>query len=591
MLDKSAFCGGNSTKATSGINAGGTRMQAAKEIHDSAHVFYEDTLKSARDLARPDLIKRLTFDSADCVHWLEEHFDLDLSILGRLGGHSHPRTHRGAEKFPGMTITYALMEAAEKACKEQPHRARLLNKAKATKLLVDPANPNRIIGVEYEHKGQTLQEHGSVIITTGGYGADFSKQGLLHKYRPDLAEADIATTNGEHCTGDGINMGVAAGAATIDMNVVQVHPTGLVDPRDPECKVKWLAAEALRGTGAILINGVGERFVNELGHRDYVSGEIFKNREQGKGPFRLVLNSACAKEIHWHCEHYSGRGLMKFFKSGAELAKEMGISPAKLEATFKQYSQECEAKKDAYGKIFFNNGPWRMDDTFYVSQITPVVHYTMGGLQVDDHARVINTSGTPMEGLWSGGEAAGGVHGINRLGGSSLLDCVVYGRFAGREAAAYTLENALRNGVASGDAANGSVSVNITPTGDNKVNVEVSWGKGAAASSTTTATTAAPAAAASAAEGSSTDAVDRSKVYTMEEVAKHTTDNDCWIVVNGDVLDATSFLGDHPGGKGAIMLYAGKDATAEFNMLHDAGVVEKYAPEIIIGKIAPKAKL
>ena len=71
----------------------------------------------------------------------------------------------------------------------------------------------------------------------------------------------------------------------------------------------------------------------------------------------------------------------------------------------------------------------------------------------------------------------------------------------------------------------------------------------------------------------------------MEEVAKHTTEDDCWIVVNGDVLDATGFLDDHPGGKRAIMIYAGKDASEEFNMLHEPDVVEKYAPEIVIGRL------
>lgn len=227
-----------------------------------------------------------------------------------------------------MTITYALMEKMEEICKNEPHRARLLNRAVAKRLLTD-AN-GAVTGVQYEHKGETHEAHGPVIICTGGYGADFSSTGLLAKYRPDLASSSIATTNGEHCTGDGIRMAEAIGANLCDMKQVQVHPTGLVDPRDPECKVKWLAAEALRGTGAILLNGKGERFCNELGHRDYVTGEMNK----GKGPYRLVLNSACSKEIEWHCLHYKGRGLMEFYPTGADMAKAMGISAGQLEASF-----------------------------------------------------------------------------------------------------------------------------------------------------------------------------------------------------------------------------------------------------------------
>jgi len=601
LIDKSPFCGGNSTKATSGINAGnfffffffffnnkckaGTRSQNALNIPDSPQVFYEDTLKGARELARPELIRVLTNESAECVHWLIDKFGLDMSVMGRLGGHSFPRTHRGQEKFPGMTITYALMEKIEEIAKQTPHKAKVLNRCKATRLLT---NENQdVIGVEYTMKnGEVHQSMGPVIMSTGGYGADFSSNGLLAKYRPDIANADIATTNGEHCTGDGINMAVGIGADTIDMKLVQVHPTGLVDPRDPSCKVKWLAAEALRGTGAVLLNGDGKRFCNELGHRDYVSGEMNK----GKGPYRLILNSKCAEEIHWHCEHYSGRGLMSAMKSGAELAAFMGVSPATLKQTFETYSKDCVAKEDTFGKLFFNNGPWDMNDSFFVATVTPVVHYTMGGLKINGNSQVIGTNGNPIKGLWCAGECAGGVHGVNRLGGSSLLDCVVFGRVSGRNASAFVLEHLLAQGP-SNNSGPGGVSLTVTPTGDNRVNVEVSWGKGSATSSSSSAPASTPSSTPSSTPEAADVAVDRNKIWTWAEIAKHNTEDDCWVVVNGEVLDATSFLGDHPGGKGAIMLYAGKDATAEFNMLHKKDVVEKYAPEIIIGKAEPKAKL
>ena len=103
--------GGNSTKATSGINGALTRTQVDHEIRDSVKQFYDDTIKSARDKARPDLIKVLTYKSAAAVEWLQDVFGLDLTLVSRLGGHSFPRTHRGHDaKFPGMAITYALMQ-------------------------------------------------------------------------------------------------------------------------------------------------------------------------------------------------------------------------------------------------------------------------------------------------------------------------------------------------------------------------------------------------------------------------------------------------------------------------------------------------
>lgn len=169
------------------------------------------------------------------------------------------------------------------------------------------------------------------------------------------------------------------------MDYVQVHPTGIVNPKDPNNKIKFLAAEALRGSGGIILNRDGERFVDELGRRDYVSGEMLKN----KAPFRLVLNSKSSKEIEWHCKHYNGRGLMKHFKTGDDLAKEMKVDPKVIDQTFKDYNKFAQNKSCPTGKKFYPSVPYEMNDCFNVAIITPVIHYTMGGLKVDEKSRVI----------------------------------------------------------------------------------------------------------------------------------------------------------------------------------------------------------
>jgi len=220
----------------------------------------------------------------------------------------------------------------------------------------------------------------------------------------------------------------------------------------------------------------------------------------------------------------------------------------------------------------------------------------------------------------------GGTHGLNRLGGSSLLDCVVFGRVSGFEASKYLLQSLLKGG---GSKAQGRLSnvvghlagktVVSVDQNSKRVTIDISLGEGGVSSpqsvSTGEASSSSPApsdedsddakllkAEAAAKKSGSGDPValaqstsgskpsggakSKDASYTLEEVAKHNKESDCWVVVNGQVLDVTKFLPDHPGGAKAILLYAGKDASEEFNMLHKPEVISKYAPDSIIGKLA-----
>merc|ERR1719188_2084868 len=349
-----------------------------------------------------------------------------------------------------MTITYALIQMVEKIA-ERTDKARIITKARAHKLLM---GETACTGLVYEKGGQDFTEMGPVILCSGGFGADFTTTSLLAQYRPDLMH--LPTTNGEHCTGDGIKMGEEIGGQSIDLEWVQVHPTGLVKPDDPDAKIKFLAAEALRGVGGLILDANGKRFANELGRRDYVTGEMWKN----KPPFRLALNKAASDEIIWHCKHYTGRGVMKYYETGEALAKDMGIPLQTLiDEHDEHYTAAKNTEKDpdggswpAYpsgkswdepsgktgsGKKFYHNcipGSQVATQPFYVAIITPVIHYCMGGLETTVLGECVK-SGKPLPGLYVAGEAAGGVHGNNRLGGNSLLDCVVFGRVAGRNCA------------------------------------------------------------------------------------------------------------------------------------------------------------
>jgi predicted heme/steroid binding protein len=198
---------------------------------------------------------------------------------------------------------------------------------------------------------------------------------------------------------------------------------------------------------------------------------------------------------------------------------------------------------------------------FYVAIITPVIHYCMGGLEVDVNSMVLGKSG-PIHGLYAAGEVAGGIHGNNRLGGNSLLDCVVFGRVSGRHAAQAMLGDSFK-------------PVNLNEISGGGLSGEVKASKNAGGAYEDNMNPNAGAAAAGGGGGG----------YTLEEVAKHNTKASCWVVLDGKVLDVTNFLSEHPGGELAILTFAGKDATEEFNMIHPPDVVGKYAPDAIIGVV------
>ncbi|CAD1808049.1 flavocytochrome c family protein [Candida parapsilosis] len=623
LLDKQGFLSGNSGKATSGINGALTRTQTQLKIDDSVEKFYEDTLKTAKDRANPALIKVLTYNSADAVHWLQEVFGLDLTVVSRLGGHSQPRTHRGHDsKFPGMAITYRLLETLEKLSEDEPDRVAILKHCQVIDLIKE--GEDKVVGVKYKNlQDKSKSEvYGPVIMSTGGYAADFTKNSLLRKYRPDII--DLPSTNGVHATGDGQKIIMKNHGVGIDMDKVQVHPTGLIDFNDKDViagktqpRFLFLGAEALRGEGGIMLNGKGDRFVDELGTRDWVSGEMEKQNKAGNGPIRLVLSEESEKKLEFHIKHYTQRNLMRTV-TGKQLCQEIGCSEEHLKQQLDTYNKAAKGDiKDPYGKQFFPATPfeYKPDAKYHVSFITRVLHFTMGGVKINDKSQVLTENDTPFEGLYAAGEVAGGVHGHNRLGGSSLLACVVYGRLAADEACSYELQKLSKTGGggANDDDDGGSgnnatqrlnmINLHIDPN-TNRIIIDLNNQSGSSESNSSGGSVSSKqqqqkhqhqqqkqSASAKSKEQQQQQGKDAKafsipdKEFTLEEVAKHNTKNDCWCIIKNVVVDLTKFLDHHPGGAASITNFGGRDATESFEMLHEDNFIPKYVPNCVLGRI------
>ncbi|EEB05204.1 fumerate reductase [Schizosaccharomyces japonicus yFS275] len=437
MLDKNTAFGGNSVKAASGINGAPTQTQIDKGVQDSYRTFYDDSIKSARSRAHPELLHTLVSKSSSAIDWLDERFGLKMNEVSLLAGHSKPRTHRGTHPdYPYKPLAFVLLDQTEKYSVAHPDRLVIKKNARVSKLLLNEDH-SAVTGVEYEFDGATHKAYGPVILATGGYAADYSEDSLLRLYHPEALS--LATTNGPYCTGDGHKMVMSIGGNTVDLDLVQIHPTGWVDPKNRDAKTKFLAAEALRGSGGILVNAKGERFVDELAYRDELTAEMRKT----ESPVFLVLNSAAAKEVANFVKFYSFKGLMSTVP-GNKLAEALHCSEEKLNATFAAYNKALAGEEpDPFGRKLFGKQPLLFEDEFTFGEVQPVLHYTMGGVQVNNKSQVLSTSGNPIGGLYAAGEIVGGLHGENRLGGSSLLACVVFGRLAGEGASADVLHTLM----------------------------------------------------------------------------------------------------------------------------------------------------
>ena len=435
VIEQESKYGGNSMKATSGINILNSPIQKKENVKDSYELFFNDTRISGKYINNADLVSTLVNDSIDIYNFFTKQ-KADLSKLGILGGHSVKRTLR-PEKIPvGFHLTSTTYNNIQKL-----NNIDIKLNSTVTNLIYSK-NDNIVKGVYYytsdnKYKEKFLKSK-TVILATGGFGHDFSEEdSLLKKYVPKLMK--FPTTNGPQTKGIGMKIAIKIGAAVVDMDEVQLHPTGFVDLDNRYDNHKILAPELIRGVGAILINQNGKRFCNELGPRDYVSQRIIKNcnlaytEKIKQYEAFIILNQEALDEYGGNILFYVKKGLLRKYNSIEEFSKVFNLNSTQVKITFEKYNKDCDKKIDEFGKRVF---PRKINPNnyFYAGIVTPSIHYTMGGIKMNKDGEIINIHGNVIKGLYGAGEVTGGVHGGNRLGGNSLLECAVYGRRTARAA-------------------------------------------------------------------------------------------------------------------------------------------------------------
>ena len=461
VVESQAMVGGNSVRATGGMNAAKTPLQdkntfgesagvektlAAAEGYadnetitalaatvseqweaykanpegyfDSVELMELDTMIGGKGINNPELVKTLCSNTADSIVWLDS-VGASLTSVGAFGGASVKRIHRPVnEEGKTLSVGAYIVPILEKNLQDAGVEI-ILNTTVDTILTDANGAACGVSGVANDGSKLTVNAD-AVILTTGGFGANLD---MVVSYKPELA--GFMTTNAAGIQGQGIKMAEALGAATVDMNQIQIHPT-------VEANTAALITEGLRGDGAILVNAEGKRFFDEVSTRDKVSAAEIAQ----PGSYSYLIVDQAMADASNVIQGYIKKGFTTQGETYEELAKALGMDEAAFAETMNTWNGYVEAKNDPeFGRTSFAN-PLNTAP-YYAIKVTAGVHHTMGGLKINPAAEVLTEDGSAIAGLFAAGEVTGGVHGANRLGGNAVADFVVFGRIAAQSAADY----------------------------------------------------------------------------------------------------------------------------------------------------------
>ncbi|EMM6760792.1 flavocytochrome c [Pluralibacter gergoviae] len=412
IVEKMPTIGGNTIKASAGMNAAETRFQRVKGIQDSKELFYAETLKGGGNKNNPELLQRFVENAPEAIEWLARR-GIMLNDITTTGGMSIDRTHRPRD---GSAVGGYLISGLVRNVNKRGIDVML--DTEVDEILFDGGEVRGVRLLTDEKEVITVQAK-SVVVATGGFSANSQ---MVVKYRPDLE--GFVTTNHKGATGGGIALLERIGANTVDMGEIQIHPT-------VEQNTSYLISESIRGGGAILVNQQGERFYNEMSTRDKVSAAIIALPEH----YAYIVFDEHVRAKNRAADEYIAKGLVTSASSPRELAATLGLGEDAFLATLERYNGfVAKQHDDDYGRTTALRAPIN-EGPFHAIRIAPGVHHTMGGVTVNTRTEVLNARQQVIPGAFAAGEVVGGIHGGNRIGGNAVADIIIFGTLAGHQAA------------------------------------------------------------------------------------------------------------------------------------------------------------
>jgi len=423
VLEKRDSCGGNSIISGGVLAAIHPERQQQEGIQDSAQLMYEDMLKAGRGANVPDLVRLVTNHSYQTLQWLIQ--DLGVQFMDRIdqcGGHSVPRCYT-PPKISGQPIIEPLLAWAKKLG--------IIIKTQAQFKTLYQNRERRIEGVginspQNSENVYSIKAKKAVILASGGFSGDNEFQ-ISHGI---TSVNDINMTTLPNTTAEVLVEAMRLGVKTVDMSQLQLLPCASPDEKG-HIIAAFFASYVVFPYGIMVDPTTGKRFVNEWADRKTRSDGMLAI---GKPSIGITDAAGLQNAGEMLKKHVDGQ-IVREFGHGPELAQFYDIPYDNLRGSLIRYNHYVENQKDEEFQKIIRAGAKPIQPPYYAMRLWPKAHCTMGGIKINSKAQAITETGEVLRGLYAAGEVTGGIHGVSRLAGCAITECLVFGRIAGQNAA------------------------------------------------------------------------------------------------------------------------------------------------------------
>jgi len=430
VLEKMKGYGGNSLLSAGFVAAAGTALQKKSGIPDSAQLMFNDMLKSGLGLNHPELVRTLTEQSAEMLDWTIDVVGVRyVDRIDQYGGHSVPRSYlphnlSGSgivkpllSKVASMGVPIRTCHFVQQLCKDEDRRVCGVRVLKGYRF---PAGDSgRLISIK-ANKG--------VVLAAGGFGADTAFRSLQN---PRFNQT-VESTNKYSTTADSLKQALHIGAMPVQLSWIQLAPW-----TTPDEKAYGIGADfaeiAVSPYGVLVNPATGQRFISELADRRLQADAIINIGHPCIG----IVDEKGAMASGIDYTRCVKRGIVKTFFNIKAIAENYRMPVDALTDTIRAFNRFIvRGKGDLLGKPMLSKARPIEHPPYYGIRLWPKVHYTMGGILINTKAQVMDLNRQPIAGFYAAGEITGGIHGACRLATCAITDCLVYGRIAGKNAAA-----------------------------------------------------------------------------------------------------------------------------------------------------------